>query len=541
MLNALLPLVLACVLIGLITYQMTQVQSSNEENVQQLVNVEKLASSVLSVEQGLSSFSLNKTDSSAASVQTNLENTREELDQLTSLMDDDKQKQMTKIEEKLTDLQNETTEALDNKDAAEANRQSIRTRGIQNDIHLLQLMIEEDYQQAQVALQKKIDFIIGFAVIAGVILLIGTSVFTFIMTNRMVKPIDVLANHANAIANGDLRNALQETDRKDEIGQLHNSFVRMNDDLKDLISNVLDTTQNVAASAEQLSANADETSTATMQIASAIQEVSAGTDNQLSNVDQSKGKVEQISENIDSISTEIERVTASTIEASQQSSQGVETVGRVTEQMGIINRNAEDTGNVIAGLDQHSKEIGQIVQMITDIAEQTNLLALNAAIEAARAGEHGKGFAVVADEVRKLAEQSSQSANQISELILVIQKTTKNVVESMDAGNQAVQDGSKLVSEANDSFESITKAVSSVEERLNEVTTSLSQILTSKDELVTSIETVSEITETTASHSQEVAATTEEQTASIQEVSAATTTLADMVQELQDKISRFKL
>jgi methyl-accepting chemotaxis protein len=116
--------------------------------------------------------------------------------------------------------------------------------------------------------------------------------------------------------------------------------------------------------------------------------------------------------------------------------------------MRLIHDTVQDLSKVIRGLGERSKEIGEIVAVITKISSQTNLLALNAAIEAARAGEHGRGFAVVADEVRKLAEQSAQSAQQISELITHIQKETLNAVQSMDQATKEVQSGLDVVDSA---------------------------------------------------------------------------------------------
>ncbi|KAB8128326.1 methyl-accepting chemotaxis protein [Gracilibacillus oryzae] len=536
-----IPIVIASIIIAIIAWQMTYIQSSNSENVEKLVEVEKFKNALIAVEQELTSFSLNRTDAVADSVLLKLEDAQLIFDRLSDVSNQAEKEQLKKIEQKLSPLIEEVLIAVEEKDSAEAKRQSIRTHGIQNDIYLLQLMIEQNYQKAQSDLKATVDSIMLFAIISALLLLIGTGIFSMMMTKRLVNPITLLTNFAGHIAKGDLTQILRKTSRKDEIGTLHNSFVQMREDLARLINSLMDTSQSVAASSEQLSANADEVSHTTEQISKTIQEVSIGSESQLDSVEEASSNVTSISEDIDSISERIKLVITSSDDATYHSTNGLEAVNRVNEQMDIINRNTEKTSSIIESLENHAVEINEIVSMITEIAEQTNLLALNASIEAAHAGEHGKGFAVVADEVRKLAVESNNSAKQINELIDKIQTTTKQAVNSMTRSYNAVKDGSTLVSKTNNAFDHITTSVESVRKRMDQVTASLGQVVSIKDKLISSIHHVSAITKETSSHSQEVARTTEEQTATIQEVSAATRTLADMAQELQEEISRFKI
>lgn len=445
---AFLPIISSTIIIGLIIVQMMNIQSSNSEKVEQLVNVEKVNSSILSVEQELMSFSLNRTDAAAESIQSKLESTKSYLNLLEQGSTKSEKDQLTLIDEKFQQLSEDVVLALEVKDSAEAKRQSIRTHGIQNDIHLLQLMVEENYQHAQILLKSTIQSIILFAIISTIILLTGTIIFALIMSKRIVTPITKLTNVADKIAKGDLTSSIMKTKRKDEIGTLQNRFIQMKEDLLTLITNLIDTSQSVAASSEQLSANADETAYTTEQIAKTIQEISNDSHTQLVSVKEATENVTNISEDIDAISEGMGgRVISSSEKAHQFSSDGLASVRSVNEQMEIINQNSEKTTSIMKSLESHATQINKIVDMITNIAEQTNLLALNAGIEAARAGEHGRGFAVVAEEVRKLAEESNQSAQQINHLIDLIQSTMQEAIESTTSSNQAVQKGSSLVME----------------------------------------------------------------------------------------------
>ncbi|QOR66301.1 methyl-accepting chemotaxis protein [Cytobacillus suaedae] len=413
------------------------------------------------------------------------------------------------------------------KTVTDANGAVIGVIGFDFDMHKLSVLIREGLRNTTM-------------LVAAIFIVVGVAIVSlFILSFN--KTLTTLQDSMSKVADGDLSVEPLEVKRKDELGFLMISFNDMVKSLKDLISKVIETSQHVAASAQQLSANADETSRATEQIASSIQEVSSGAELQQDRVSDSTKIVGQISEDISDISNRADSVATSSQEMSDKAKAGSQIVGSAIEQMEIITHNTEQTAEVIEMLNKKSSEIEEIITLIKGIADQTNLLALNAAIEAARAGEHGKGFAVVADEVRKLAEQSSKSTKQIGDIIAEIQHNTVSAVESMKNGEHAVKKGTDLVGRAGMSFEEISVAVTDVSERMNTVSASISQIYDHTNSLVESIQSVSSITEQTSAFTQEVASATEEQTASMEEVSAATRVLADSALELQDIAKRFKI
>ncbi|MBS4174819.1 methyl-accepting chemotaxis protein [Bacillus sp. FJAT-49736] len=413
------------------------------------------------------------------------------------------------------------------KAVTDSNGQIIGVVGFDFDMQKLAILIRDGVRNTTI-------------IVTAIFLLIGIAAITLFIRN-FNKILTSLRNGMAVVADGDLSIEAIRENRKDEMGELTKSFNAMVSNLKNLVRRVIDTSQQVAASSEQLSANADETSKASEQIADSIQEVSSGADLQFGSVKQANQLVSKISEDIYDISSRAEKVAHSSQEMFGKAQVGSDIVGKAIEQMENITTNTENTAKVITMLSKKSEEIEEIVTIINGIADQTNLLALNAAIEAARAGEHGKGFAVVADEVRKLAEQSSQSTKRIGEIIQEIQANTLKAVESMNFGGNAVHKGTELVGDAGTSFADISLAVNDVTERMLEVSQSIEQIHHHTNSLVESIKNVSNITDQTTEHTQEVAAATEEQTASMQEVSAATKLLANMAQELLDVANQFKV
>ncbi|UZN00617.1 methyl-accepting chemotaxis protein [Lysinibacillus sp. MHQ-1] len=209
--------------------------------------------------------------------------------------------------------------------------------------------------------------------------------------------------------------------------------------------------------------------------------------------------------------------------------------------MNKIQTSIDSLNNVIFGLGDRSSEIGQIVEVITSIAEQTNLLALNAAIEAARAGENGKGFAVVSEEVRKLAEESSLSARRISVLIDGIQTETNRAVDSMQFTTNEVVIGINCVNTAGESFKKIQHATKEVSAQVQGISTSVEHMAIEMRHMTDSMKQINGIAQSSAEGTQNISAATEEQLASMEEITASTFTLSKMAEELQNKTNTFKV
>jgi methyl-accepting chemotaxis protein len=221
--------------------------------------------------------------------------------------------------------------------------------------------------------------------------------------------------------------------------------------------------------------------------------------------------------------------------------EGRSAIKQTIEQMNSIHTTVEQVAKTIQDLGEQTKHIGNIVEVITEIAGQTNLLALNAAIEAARAGEHGKGFAVVADEVRKLAEESSQSAKRISDYIQDIQEKFNALIQEMEHGTKEVATGIEVVNFAGNSFTKIETSIDDVACKINEVSSSIQQLVSGVEQVSASTQLISSSSEEIANQSLTVFSATEEQSASLREITASANSLSSLAETLRNTVEKFTL
>ncbi|MEB1808614.1 MAG: methyl-accepting chemotaxis protein [Bacillaceae bacterium] len=387
--------------------------------------------------------------------------------------------------------------------------------------------------------QTIISFLKIFFIVLLAIIVIA-SLISLWFTNGLKKRLADLSTSMEKAGQGDFTFEVIDNSG-DELSDLTNSYKTMKDNLSEMIEQVIETSQQVAASSQQLTAGAEQTSKATEQITESIQSVADGADGQTVSVDESARAMEEVSAGINTIAENASSIAEAGSHASKRAKQGGQYVGQTVQQMNTIHASVNESSDVIKLLEKRSQQIGDITKVITDIANQTNLLALNAAIEAARAGEHGKGFAVVADEVRKLAEQSQQSSTQISSLITEIQNDMSLSNEAMNQVKEDVKAGLGITERTEESFKEILRSMADMGEQIDEMAATAEQMSASAEEVSATVTGISSISRETSMHTQQVAASTEEQLASMEEILASSNSLSEMAMNLQELVSKFKI
>lgn len=375
-------------------------------------------------------------------------------------------------------------------------------------------------------------------IVMGISFLIG-AIIVLLIVRSITKRLRSLQKTAKQIGEGDLTETI-DSSSNDEIGQLSRSFSEMQGNLSDLLSTIQDNSIQLASSSDELTASAEQTSQATEQVATAIVEVASGAEKQTHSIDESVVAINEVSQGSMLIAKSALFVTDLTKETTNKAEEGGQSVSKTVSQMESISSSVQESNEIIQLLSQRSHEIGSILEVITGISDETNLLALNAAIEAARAGEAGKGFAVVADSVRKLAEQSQASAKQIAMIIQAIQKDTDTTVKKMNQVTNDVNDGLDVSKEAIRRFNEILSSMKDIIPQMENISSTAQQMSAGLQEVEVTVMEISDTAKSNAATSEEVAASTEEQLASMEDISLSAKSLAEMADDLQSLIKKYK-
>lgn len=538
---ALLPLILAVCIIAYNISQLMSLNASTEEVVDSLVAVEELNSSVQSLQKSLSVYSINVSENNKYNIETDLARTEEIYNSLQSSFSTDRQRQISaQFEEKFTKIAEATTASLQETNVAEIKRQSQRTRGIVNDVIELKRDVSANYTAMQQELGNKINAITWISIISAIALIIVSVVSALYFTNRIVGRISRLTAGAKEIAAGNLNVQFEDKVSDDEVGELQVSFRQMTGNLKEIITHVSDSSDQVAASAEELMASADETMLGTELISTSIQNVSDAADKQKEMSNASASFAHKVLEEAEEIANQANQATTLSNSTNEKIEKGSVYVENTVSQMNLIQSTVDETADSLTLLASRTTEIVNILKLVQDISDQTNLLALNAAIEAARAGEAGKGFAVVADEVKKLSEQTKQSVSDISRIAVEIENDTTTTVASIQQVKDRVNAGITISYDTKATFDEILAIIGQVQNQVTEITAV-------SDSIHSKMATVSEqslqmaaVSETTADNAVSVASASEEQLASMSEVNTAAGSLAHLAEELQGIVAKFR-
>ena len=380
-------------------------------------------------------------------------------------------------------------------------------------------------------------------IISGLLVFLILGLILFRGSNYAIKTINILKKQMGFMASGDFSKDIPEEllTKNDEFGEISQAVSSMQMSIRDVVKNVMVASEQLAASSEELTATSQQSSTAANEIGKTIEEIAYGASDQAKNTGQGASSILELGSLIMENKSDIQNLNTTTEKVNNLKDEGLEVLVDLVEKTNINSKSSKEVQEIIINTNESAGKIVSASEMIKSIAEQTNLLALNAAIEAARAGEAGRGFAVVADEIRKLAEESNKFTEEISNIINDLTDKASSGVKTMEELEEIVSSQSRSVKLTNDKFQGIADSIEEMRSLINRVNDSSDEMEYKKEDIISIIESLSSISEENAAGTEEASASVQEQTAAMEEIANASEELSKIAEELNERVGEFTI
>ena len=374
----------------------------------------------------------------------------------------------------------------------------------------------------------------------AVVIVLGISMSLWLW-RRISQPLGGINRMARSIAGGDLREKSVLYTQDDELGEIVQAITAMNQNLRKLVSQVIESAEKVSAACGEFRLAADGSAEAAGHITENMTEVAERAEAIFQEADAVRQQMEAVTLKIEQVADHASHAAAVARKTTGSSQAGQQAIERAIEQMGSIRESTDNIGQAAEKLAAGTVRIGEFVSIINGIAEQTHLLALNAAIEAARAGDAGKGFAVVAQEVNKLAAESAKSAKDVHGMIISNRRDLEAVVAYIRTGRQGVAAGIEMVEAAGKEFVSIAQGVTQVSQGMQEISLAVDDLASSGQNIMGAVKRVEEKSGETAGRTQAISAAVQQQAASLQQMAGSGRSLDGLAQNMQEVVRKFAI